>query len=103
MAAPLCKLTLAVPRKATQSVLDVLEHRDPPLTGLTIIEGEGRSSGLTPSSGAEKVRGAVAVTLLIVIVPEALVEGVLTLIKEECPAPHLAFWTEPVSDYGVLV
>lgn len=98
----LCKLTLVVPRRVQQSVLDVLDRHDPPLTGYTLLPGEGRSSGLVPATGAEKVRGAVEIAMILLVLPEQRVPAILDAIRLCCAAPHIAFWTEPVRDYGVL-
>ena len=104
MASSLCELTLVVPRRVEQLLVECLERQEEgAVTGYTLLHGQGHGSGLSPSSGAERVRGAAAVTMLVLVLPPPRAEDLLQAIRRELPVPHLAFWIKPVSDYGVLV
>lgn len=102
MDAPLRKLTIICPRKAAPTLADLLDAMTPPLPGYTMIDAEGRGLSARLPSAAEQVRGAMQAAMFILILPPADIDRVTEAVRRGCPRPQIAYWVEPVADYGRL-
>lgn len=102
MDAPLCKLSIVAPRDIRPVIADALDDLEPALPGYTVVDAHGHGPDVSLATAAEKVRGAMRAAMFILILPQARVEGVLTQLAQRCQRRQIAFWTEPVSDFGRL-
>lgn len=96
------KLTLVGPVAIESAMIDCLDRLKPDLPGYTIISGEGRGLEADLPSPAERVRGAMRVITVLIILQEMQITPVLEAIREACPRPNIAFWVEPILDFGRL-
>ena len=103
MVAPICKLTIVCPRKVAATLADALDAMDPPPPGYTMIEAEGRGASASLPSTAERVRGAIHATMFLLILPRDEVDRITETVRRDCPRPQIAYWVEPVEDYGRLI
>lgn len=102
MVAPLCKLSIVGPRELRPVIADALDAIEPALPGYTVMEAEGHGPDTSLATAAEKVRGAMRAVLFLLILPQDRVDSVLAALAARCQRRQLAFWTEPVTDYGRL-
>lgn len=102
MVAPLCKLTLVCPREIKSVIADALDDIEPALPGYTVVDAAGHGPDAALATAGERVQGAMRAAMFILILPKAQVDGVLSGLAERCQRRQLAFWTEPVEDYGRL-
>ncbi|KJS26675.1 MAG: hypothetical protein VR75_06170 [Hyphomonadaceae bacterium BRH_c29] len=102
MDAPLRKLTLVCPKSVEPTVLDTLDAMLPELPGYTCNDGLGRGSSMELASTAEKVKGAMRIFTVIIVLPEEGIERILDAVKCACPRRQISFWIEPVLDFGRL-
>jgi hypothetical protein len=102
MDSPLRKLTLVCPKSIQPTVLDTLDALDPPLPGYTSHDGLGHGSSLDLASTAEKVKGAMKVFTVLIVMPENAIPLVLETIRQACPRRQISYWIEPVLDFGRL-
>lgn len=102
MDTPLRKLTLVCPKNIEPTVLDTLDGLAPGLPGYTCLDGFGRGASMHLSSSAEKVKGAMRVFTVLIILPEERINGVLEAIRRACPRRQISYWIEPVLDFGRL-
>ena len=102
MDTPLRKLTLVCPKSIEPAVLDTLDSLTPELPGYTSQDGLGRGSSMHLASTAEKVKGAMKIFTVMMILPEEQIAGVLEAIRIACPRRQISFWIEPILDFGRL-
>jgi hypothetical protein len=102
MDSPLRKLTLVCPKAIEPTVLDTLDAMVPALPGYTSQDGFGRGSSMHLASAAEKVKGAMKVFSLLLILPEDRIQDVLEVIRCACPRRQISYWIEPVIEFGRL-
>lgn len=102
MDAALHKLTIACPASIEAALVDCLDNHRPELPGYTLARGDGRGSLSQLASAGERVRGAMKMILVLIILPEADVPPVLEAVRRACPRPNIAYWIEPVLDFGRL-
>ena len=102
MDTPLRKLTLVCPKNIEPALLDALDGIVPELPGYTSQDGLGRGSSMHLASSAEKVKGAMRVITVLIILPEERIEDVLEAVRRACPRRQISFWIEPVLDFGHL-
>ena len=102
MDTPLRKLTLVCPKSIEPTLLDTLEGLDPALPGYTSQDGLGRGSSMDLASTAEKVKGAMKVFTVTIILPEGGIPVVLEAVRIACPRRQISYWIEPVLDFGRL-
>lgn len=99
----LCKLNVVTPRAIAPALLEVFDSAETPLPGYTVVDAEGHGPDVALMTGAESVAGAMRASLIIMILPPAQVEAVKSMILAASPRPNIAYWVEPVLDYGRLV
>ena len=102
MDTPLRKLTIVCPKSIEATLLDTLEGLDPPLPGYTSQDGLGRGSSMDLASTAEKVKGAMRIITVLMILPENVIPVVLEAVRVACPRRQISYWIEPVLDFGRL-
>jgi nitrogen regulatory protein PII len=102
MVTPLRKLTLVCPREIRPQLADALDAIEPPLPGYTVVDASGHGPEATLVSAAERVQGAMRSAMFILVLPKVEVQRVLDAVAQTCRRPQIAFWTEPVEDFGRL-
>ncbi|MCB9961599.1 MAG: DUF3240 family protein [Hyphomonas sp.] len=102
MDAPLRKLTLVCPKSIEPTLLDTLEGLTPELPGYTSQDGHGRGASMDLASTAEKVKGAMRIFTVIMVLPESGIGAVLEAVRQACPRRQISYWIEPVLDFGRL-
>ena len=102
MDTPLRKLTLVCPKDIEPTLLDALDGIVPELPGYTILEGMGRGSTMHLASTAEKVKGAMRIFTVQMILPEARITDVLETLRHACSRRQISYWVEPALDFGRL-
>lgn len=102
MDTPLRKLSLVAPRNVEATLVDALDAMVPELPGYTSQDGHGRGSSMHLASTAEKVKGAMNIFTLVMVLPEDRINGVLETVRIACPRRQISYWIEPVLDFGRL-
>ncbi len=102
MDSPLRKLTLVFPKAIEATVIDTLDGLAPALPGYTSQDGFGRGSSMHLASASEKVKGAMRIFSLLLILPEERIFDVLEAIRCACPRRQISYWVEPVLEFGRL-
>jgi hypothetical protein len=54
------------------------------------------------ASTAEKVKGAMKIITVLMILPENVIPLVLEAVRVACPRRQISYWIEPVLDFGRL-
>jgi len=98
----LCKLTLVYPPAAEDTIVELLLSAEPPLKGFTTWSADGHGLDFGEASTAERVRGRIRRSVMVLVMPRARVAPLLETIRTEAAAPHLAYWVEPVEGFGRL-
>jgi len=97
------KLTIICPRELEATMADALEAIEPRLPGYTVIEASGRGGAMQEASAAERVRGALRMAMFILILPDERLDATTEAVRTACPRPQIAYWVEPVEDFGRLL
>ena len=74
----------------------------PAIGGFTTVDVEGHGFDFSSASLGERVRGRVERQMLLAVLPRTLASSLLDTISQELPVPHMAFWLEPVLEFGRL-
>ncbi len=98
----LVRLTIAFPPALEARILELLLEQEPPLPGFTILRGEGHGADFSRASIREQVRGRVDRRLLMLILPQARTAHLLDALRAAVPNPQIAWWLEPVLEFGRL-
>ncbi|HSQ68853.1 MAG TPA: DUF3240 family protein [Steroidobacteraceae bacterium] len=102
MTGPRSKLTVAFPPDLEEDLVELLLDMPQEVGGFTVISAEGHGQGFARASTREKVRGRVARRLLIVILESQRLPAVLERLRRDVQNPAVAYWVEPVSEFGRL-
>ncbi|MAK64577.1 MAG: hypothetical protein CMF75_07560 [Maricaulis sp.] len=102
MGSTLCKLSVTAPRDIQSALADILDDLPDQVPGYTMLEAEGRGADMALASAAERVRGAMRAVQFVMILPRDEVSGVLDAIAQHCPRRQIAYWIEPVEEFGRL-
>lgn len=102
MAEQLCKLTLVYPPSVEETIIGLLLAADPPLGGFTTWSADGHGLDFRDTTVAERVRGRVRRSVMVLVMPRSRLTPLLETIRTKASAPHLAYWVEPVEDFGRL-
>lgn len=100
METTVCKLTLVVPTDATDRIVELILASDPPVTGFTTWNAEGHGESFATASIAERVRGRVRRGVIVAIMDRARASSLVAEIGQKTPIPHMAYWMEPVLEFG---
>lgn len=74
----------------------------PPVQGFTTWQAEGHGASFRTASSAERVRGKVERTVLVVILERSRAESLLAEVCVKAPVAHMIYWIEPVDAFGRL-
>lgn len=97
-----CKLTVAFPPDLEDDIVECLLDLPDDVGGFTVVPAEGHGQGFARASVRERVRGRVARRLLYVILETDRLPRVLEQLREAARSPTVAYWVEPVSEFGRL-
>jgi hypothetical protein len=97
-----CKLTVAFPPDFEDDVVECLLDLPDDVGGFTVVPAEGHGQGFSRASVRERVRGRVGRRLLYVILEEPRLPRVLEHLRAAVRSPAVAYWVEPVSEFGRL-
>ena len=98
----LCKLTLVYPPAAEETIIELVLAAEPPFKGFTTWQADGHGLDFSEASTAERVRGRIRRSVMVIVMPRTRLEPLLETIRTEAAAPHLAYWIEPVESFGRL-
>jgi Protein of unknown function (DUF3240) len=96
----LCKLNLVFPVTAEDQILEFLLDSRPALTGFTSLRVEGHGAGFEDASPREMVRGRIERRLVFIVLGRARLVSLLAELREQIAVPNLAYWVEPVEQFG---
>ena len=102
MGPSLCKLSVVCPRDIQTALADILDDLPDAVPGYTMLEAEGRGADMRLASAGERVRGAMRAVQFVMILPRDVAAGVLDAIAAQCPRRQIAYWIEPVEEFGRL-
>ena len=97
-----CKLTIAFPPDLEDDIVECLLDLPDDVGGFSVVSAEGHGHGFARASVRERVRGRVARRLLYVILEQPRVPTVLERLRATVRSPSVAYWVEPVLDFGRL-
>ena len=69
---------------------------DPPVAGFTTFAAEGQGMSFDTASVGERVRGRVKRSVIVAVLPRAMAERLVEIVRERIAVPHTAYWIEPV-------
>lgn len=96
------KLTLIYPPAVEDHIVDLLVNAEPPLAGFTTWKAEGHGLDFRNASVRERVRGRVALGMLVLILPRLRLSSVLEDIRLRVDISDLTYWVEPIEAFGRL-
>lgn len=96
------RLTLSVPRALEETVTETLLAMQPEVPGFSALEGSGHGEGFDHAGVEERVRGAIARCLILLVLPGEDVVRVLDQLRRALPHPDIVWWVEPVEAMGRL-
>jgi hypothetical protein len=99
MTQELCKLTLVYPSTAEDQVVDLLLESQE-LRGFTTLRAEGHGAEFDKVSSREQVRGRIERGMLFVVLSRERLKNLLGVLRKRAAIPNLAFWVEPVEQFG---
>lgn len=70
------------------------------MTGFTMWKGDGHGEGFATASVGERVRGSVNRLILVVVLDVGRARLLVEELKAKAPLQHLAYWIEPVLEFG---
>lgn len=97
-----CKLTVAFPPELEDDIVETLLDLPEDVGGFTIVSAEGHGHGFARASVRERVRGRVARRLVYVILDQDRLPRVLEHLRAVANHPAVAYWVEPVLQFGRL-
>jgi hypothetical protein len=97
-----CKLSIAFPPDLEDDILECLFDMPDEVAGFSVVSADGHGHGFDRASVRERVRGRVARRLLYLVVEEERVPRVLEGLRAAVRSPAVAYWVEPVSEFGRL-
>jgi hypothetical protein len=97
-----CKLCVAFPPDLEDDILECLFGMPQAVGGFSVVSAEGHGHGFDRASVRERVRGRVARRLLYLVLERDRVPQVLDGLRAAIRSPEVAYWIEPVLDFGRL-
>lgn len=99
---PDCQLTLAIPERLTEELIDFLVEQTDLVTGFSLHVAEGMGAGTALVAPLEKVRGRARRTLVVMLLDRAATETLLERLRVLLPLREIAWWITPVMAFGRL-
>ena len=100
MTQDLCKLTLVCPTPAEDRLLEFLLDARRGLQGFTSLHGDGHGMNFEAASVRERVRGRIERSMLVIVLERAQVRNLIDDLRAHAAIPDLAYWVEPVEEFG---
>jgi len=97
-----CKLSIAFPPDLEDDILECLFDMPDVVAGFSVVSADGHGHGFERASVRERVRGRVARRLLYLVLEQQQVPRVLEQLRGTVRSPQVAYWVEPVSEFGRL-
>jgi hypothetical protein len=98
----ICRLTLVYPRSLEETIIELLLTADPPLGGFTTWAADGHGLDFSDATVAERVKGRVSRSVMVLVMPRSRLPALLEDVRTKAGVPHLAYWVEPVEEFGRL-
>ncbi|TCJ15822.1 DUF3240 domain-containing protein [Parasulfuritortus cantonensis] len=98
----LVKLSLAAPLHLEDELVEQFLERPEWASGFTIFKAEGYSRHHESLSVAEQVRGRTQRMLVQIVLETDNAEALLEHLRQRFPKRDVAWWLEPVLDFGRL-
>jgi hypothetical protein len=95
-----CKLTLVVPSDAQDRIIELMLASDPPVNGFTMWQADGHGESFKTANLGERVRGRVERSVFIAVIGLSRAKSLVDEIGRKAPIPHMAYWIEPVIEFG---
>jgi hypothetical protein len=103
MTVPRCKLTVAFPPDLEDDILECLFDMPDEVGGFSVVSAEGHGHRFERASVRERVRGRVARRILYLVLEQERLPRVLDGLRATIRSPEVAYWVEPILDFGRLV
>ena len=97
-----CKLSVAFPPDLEDDILECLFEMTDDVGGFSVVTADGHGHGFERASVRERVRGRVARRILYLILEADSTPRVLERLRATVRSPQVAYWIEPVSEFGRL-
>lgn len=98
----LVKLSLAAPRHLEEELVEQFLERPDWASGFTLFKAEGHSRRHENLSIQEQVRGRTERILVQIVLETDNAEALLDQLRQRFPKRDVAWWLEPVLDFGRL-
>jgi hypothetical protein len=98
----LVKLSLAAPASLEEALVEQLLERPEWASGFTLLQAEGYSRHHHRLSPQELVRGRAQRILVQIVLEAEHAQALLAHLHTRFPKPDVAFWLEPVLNFGRL-
>jgi hypothetical protein len=98
----LVKLSLAAPRHLEEDLVEQLLARPEWASGFTLFKAEGYSRHVENLSAQELVRGRAERMLVQIVLEAEHAQALLAHLRSRFPKRDVAYWLEPVSEFGRL-
>lgn len=98
----LVKLSLAAPLHLEEALVEQFLERPEWASGFTLVKAEGYSRHHATLSAQELVRGRAQRLLVQIVLDADNAQALLALLKQRFPRRDVAWWLEPVIEFGRL-
>lgn len=102
METSVCKLTLICPAGSSDDLAQVLLAAEPRIGCIASWPADGHGDRFEAASTDEQLRARFRRTMFAVVLRLDQKDGLLETIRTALPVPGLAYWVEPVLDFGEL-
>ena len=102
MTQDLCKLTLVYPTPAEDRLLEFLLDARRGLQGFTSLRGDGHGMDFVGASVRERVRGRIERSMVVIVLSRGQLKILIDDLRAHAAIPDLAYWVEPVEEFGRL-
>lgn len=98
-----CVLTLALPARLEEEVLDHLQAHPEWVSGFSIMPAEGFGTGMSLPTTMEQVRGRARRRVITILMEEGNVDPLLASLRADFHSPEMAYWVTPLIRFGRFV
>jgi hypothetical protein len=100
MTANLRKLVIVCPADVMEDITEAFLEAAPALPGFTSFAANGHGHDFAAASAQEHVRGHVSRRCVWMILTDEEVGHALDVLRAATHNPHVAYWIEPVLEFG---